>query len=166
MIKIGLLSDTHGYLAPDILDFFSDADEIWHAGDIGSLEIVEQLEQVAPVRGVFGNVDVAAVRDRFPEDNIFEVEGSKIYMTHIGGYPGKYEKRVKSLLTQENPALFISGHSHILKVMNDSRYDLLHMNPGAAGKVGLHKHITALFFEIDNGRFENLRVFEMERRKA
>lgn len=166
MKKIGLLSDTHGYLTPGVKEFFEGADEIWHAGDIGGLEIVNQLEQVAPVRGVFGNVDIAAIRERFPENNIFEAEGTKIFITHIGGYPGKYEQRVKQLIAQHKPDLFISGHSHILKVMNDTTNNLLHMNPGAAGKVGLHKHVTALMFEIVDGRFENLRVFEKERKNA
>lgn len=164
MMKIGLLSDTHGFLHPGIMEFFKQANEIWHAGDIGDMQIISKLETVAPVKGVYGNIDHAEIRHRFPEDNIFWVEGAKIYMRHIGGYPGKYQPEAKNLIDSEKPHLFISGHSHILKVLNDKKRGMLHMNPGAAGKSGFHKKITALRFEINYGRFENLEVFEASRK--
>lgn len=164
MVKIGLLSDTHGFLHQEIPVFFKEVDEIWHAGDIGDLQIIRKLENIAPVRGVYGNIDHTEIRNRFSEDNIFTVEEAKIYMTHIGGYPGQYNPRARKVIDRETPLLFISGHSHILKVMNDKKRQILHMNPGAAGKSGLHKKITALRFEINKGRFENLEVFETPRK--
>jgi len=164
MVKIGLVSDTHGFLHSEIQDFFKGMNEIWHAGDIGDLQIISKLEKIAPVRGVYGNIDHSDIRNRFPEDNIFTVENAKIYMTHIGGYPGQYNPRARKVIDREKPGLFISGHSHILKVMNDKKRQLLHINPGAAGKSGLHKKITAIRFEINSGRFENLEVFEAPRK--
>lgn len=164
MKKIGLLSDTHGFLHSGIKEFFEKVDEIWHAGDIGDMEIIRNLESIAPVKAVYGNIDHTEIRQRFPEDNIFWVEGAKICMRHIGGYPGRYQSKAKSLLDSEKPHLFISGHSHILKVINDKKRGILHMNPGAAGKSGFHKKITALRFEINQGRFENLEVFETSRK--
>ena len=163
MKKIGLLSDTHGYFHKGIVEFFQDVDEIWHAGDFGSMEVIEQLEEIAPLRGVYGNIDDASIRTRFPEDNLFIVEGARIYIRHIGGYPGKYQPGALKTIINEQPDLFISGHSHILKVMNDKQRNLLHMNPGAAGKAGFHKKITALRFKIREGRFEHLEVFEAPR---
>lgn len=166
MKKIGLLSDTHRFLPGEIISFFEGVDEIWHAGDIGSIEVLNKLSEVAFVRGVFGNIDDHEIRGLLPEDNIFRVEDAKVYMTHIGGYPGKYGKRALEIIKSEKPDLFISGHSHILKVINDKKHLLLHMNPGAAGKTGLHKHITALKFNIEGKRFSDLQVFEKERRNA
>ena len=149
---------------PEIPDFFKDADEIWHAGDVGDVQLISRLKAIAPVRGVYGNIDGTAIRNIFPEDNIFEVGKAKIYMTHIGGYPGKYQRRALRVIEKEHPKLFISGHSHILKVMHDKQRDVLHMNPGAAGKSGFHRKVTALRFDIDNGRFKNLEVFEAFRK--
>lgn len=164
MKKIGVLSDTHRFLADEMLHFFKGTDEIWHAGDIGSKEIIERLENVAPVRAVYGNIDDGIIRYDYPEDLIFDIERIRVYLTHIGGYPGKYESRALKIIDNEQPNLFISGHSHILKVMNDEKRNLLHINPGASGKIGLHKHITAIRFEIDGDRFTNMKVFEKERK--
>ncbi len=165
MKTIGLLSDTHRFLPDEIIQFFSGVDEIWHAGDVGSTEVIERLSAIAFVRGVYGNIDDHKMRAILPEDNIFDIEDAKIYMTHIGGYPGKYEKRAYEIVKREKPDLFISGHSHILKVMHDDKNNLLHMNPGAAGKIGLHKYVTALKFTVSGNRFTDLQVFEKERRK-
>jgi putative phosphoesterase len=165
MKNIGLLSDTHGFLADEIIQFFRGVDEIWHAGDVGSTEVIDRLSAIAFVRGVYGNIDDYQMRAMLPEDNIFNIEEVKIYMTHIGGYPGKYEKRAYELIKREKPDLFISGHSHILKVMHDEKNNLLHMTPGAAGKLGLHKHVTALKFTVSGSRFTDLQVFEKERRR-
>lgn len=165
MKKIGLLSDTHSFIHNEMLEFLSGCDEIWHAGDIGDLKIVASLENIAPVRAVYGNIDGTSIRQHYPENQIFEIAGKKIYITHIGGYPGKYQPAARKIIEQEKPDLFISGHSHILKVIHDDKYHLLHINPGAAGKVGLHKYATAVTFQIENNNFENLRVFEKERKK-
>ncbi len=164
MKKIGLLSDTHGFIHPGIADFFKNVEEIWHAGDFGDPSVIEQLENIAPLRGVYGNIDGQSIRSRFPEDNVFTLEGTTIYIRHIGGYPGKYQPKALKTIVNEKPDLFISGHSHILKVMNDKQRKILHMNPGAAGKSGFHKKITALRFAITEGRFENLEVFEAPRK--
>ena len=164
MTKIGLLSDTHSYIHSEMLDFFSGCDEIWHAGDIGDINIIADLETIAPVRGVYGNIDDANIRQHFSENLVFNLEGQKIFMRHIGGYPGKYQPEARKIIEQEKPNLFISGHSHILKVMHDEKHGLLHINPGAAGKVGLHKYITAVTLQVVNNRFENLQVFEKERK--
>lgn len=164
MKKIGLLSDTHGFIHPGITDFFKNVEEIWHAGDFGDVSVIEKLENIAPLRGVYGNIDGQSIRSRFPEDNVFTLEGATIYIRHIGGYPGKYQPKALKTIVNETPQLFISGHSHILKVMNDKQRKILHMNPGAAGKAGFHKKITALRFAITEGRFENLEVFEAPRK--
>ncbi|MGM0565451.1 MAG: metallophosphoesterase family protein [Bacteroidota bacterium] len=165
MTKIGLLSDTHSYIHDEMLDFFSGCDEIWHAGDIGAMNIVSRLETIAPVRAVYGNIDDTTIRQHYQENLIFETAGKKIFITHIGGYPGKYQPAARKIIEQEKPDLFISGHSHILKVIHDDKYSLLHINPGAAGKVGLHKYATAVTFQIENNNFEKLQVFEKERKE-
>ena len=164
MTKIGLLSDTHAVLDPRVLDFLKGSDEIWHAGDWGDISLYEGLSELAPVRGVYGNVDGPVNTSLLPENQIFMVEKVKVLMTHIGGYPGRYEPRVRKLILQEKPRLFISGHSHILKVVYDKKYELLHINPGAAGHSGFHKVITAVRFEINGDRIENLQVFEVPRK--
>ncbi|PLX05545.1 MAG: YfcE family phosphodiesterase, partial [Marinilabiliales bacterium] len=133
MTRIGLLSDTHSYLHPKIFSFFKDCDEIWHAGDIGNIETADQLKSFKPLRAVYGNIDGGHLR-LLPETEIFFCEDVKVMMTHIGGYPGRYAKGISQKIKEENPKLFISGHSHILKIINDYRYNLLHINPGAAGK--------------------------------
>ena len=160
MKKIGLLSDTHAYFDPRFLSVFSEVDEIWHAGDIGSDDVLDQLEAFKPVRAVWGNIDGASLRRRLREKLRFTCEGVDILMCHIGGYPGKYDARVKADIYAHPPKLFICGHSHILKVMNDKTLGLLHINPGAAGKYGFHTVRTAVRFVLDNGNIRELEVIE------
>jgi putative phosphoesterase len=160
-MKILLLSDTHSYIDDRILEYAKNADEIWHAGDFGNLEVIDELKKAGPLRGVFGNIDEAKIRAEFPEINIFECEKVKVVMIHIGGYPNKYAPRVKQILKEEKPQIFISGHSHILKVMYDKELEILHLNPGAAGKHGWHKMRTMLRFEINGEKIENLEVVEL-----
>jgi putative phosphoesterase len=166
MKKIGLLSDSHGYIDTEIIGFFSDVDEIWHAGDIGSEEVLDRLESLKPVRAVYGNIDDQKIRLRTKEHLRFEIEDLDVWITHIGGYPGKYAPQVKPQIYSNPPKLFISGHSHILKVMNDKTLGLLHINPGAAGKTGIHKVITAMKFDIDSGKIKNLLIFEKGRKNS
>ncbi|QZE15754.1 metallophosphatase family protein [Halosquirtibacter laminarini] len=161
MKQIALISDSHGKLDNLAIKHLADVDEIWHAGDIGGLPVVDQIQQIAPLRAVYGNIDDHQVRATTKEFQIFEVEGIKVVMTHIGGYPKRYYKGIGPLLTKEKPNLFISGHSHILKVIPDTSKGLLHMNPGAIGKHGFHKIRTLLKFDIDNGEIKNLRVIEL-----
>lgn len=161
---IGLLSDTHGHIDKEILDFFSDTDEIWHAGDIGNIEILEKLESYKPIRAVFGNCDDYQTRLSTKEHLRFKIENIDVWITHIGGYPDKYAPQVKHEIIKNPPTLFISGHSHILKVIYDKKLRLLHINPGAAGNKGIHKFITAIKFEIDNGQIKNLQIFEKNRK--
>lgn len=161
MKKILLLSDTHGYMDDRILHYAAQADEIWHAGDIGSLTVTDELKKLKPLRGVYGNIDNATIRKEFPLNNRFMCEEVDVWITHIGGYPGKYSPPVKEEIKKNPPKLFISGHSHILKVMNDKNLHLLHMNPGAAGKQGFHKKRTMLRFEIDITNIQNLEVIEL-----
>ena len=164
MKKILLLSDTHGFIDDQILKFVKQADEIWHAGDIGDYKVIETLKQLKPVKAVYGNIDNQAIRTEFPLDNKFETEGVQVWITHIGGYPKNYNSRIKEAIYKNPPKLFISGHSHILKVMYDQKLNLLHLNPGAAGKSGFHKVRTMLRFEIDNAKIQNLEVIELEKR--
>ncbi len=166
MKKIGLLSDTHGSLPQAYNNFFSNVDEIWHAGDIGSMEVVEQLQAFKPLRAVFGNIDGMKVRSIFQEDQVFMCEGIKVLLTHIGGYPGRYEPRAKTLILREKPGLFICGHSHILKVIYDRKYKLLHINPGAAGKYGLHQQITMIRFAVEADRITNMEIYDKPRREV
>lgn len=161
MKRIGLLSDTHGYLHPDIMRHFAACDELWHAGDIGSLELADQLEAFRPLRAVYGNIDGGSLRLRYPENMHFTCEGLKVYMTHIGGYPGKYPARIKKVLASERPGLFICGHSHILKIMPDPGFQLLHINPGACGREGFHKVCTVIRFGVEDGRIKDLEVVEL-----
>jgi len=159
--KILLLSDTHSYIDDRILEYAKNADEIWHVGDFGNLEVIDELKKVGKLRGVFGNIDDAKIRAEFPEIAIFECEKVKIFMIHIGGYPHKYAPKVKEKLKEEKPQIFISGHSHILKVMYDKELEILHLNPGAAGKHGWHKMRTMLRFEVNGEKIENLEVIEL-----
>lgn len=165
MKKIGLLSDTHGYIHPRVSDFFMGCDEIWHAGDIGNIEVTDGLAAIKKVRAVFGNIDGGPLRTVFKEYEFFQIEGVKVLMIHIGGYPGRYNPKARKLIEQYRPQLFISGHSHILKVIYDKKYELLHINPGAAGSSGLHQLITMIRFDINGQRIENLEIFETERKK-
>lgn len=161
MKKIGLLSDTHSHLDEQIFDFFEGCDEIWHAGDIGDLTVADRLEAFRPFKAVYGNIDDKEARLRYPEDLWFDCEGMSVFMTHIGGYPGRYNKRVRQLLAEKPPALFICGHSHILKVMPDEKLKLLHINPGACGRHGFHKVRTIVRFQIEESRLSNLEVIEL-----
>ncbi len=161
MRRIGLLSDTHGYLHPEVMRHFARVDEIWHAGDIGSLELIRTLEKFKPVRAVYGNVDGREIYTAYPEDQHFKCEEVDVWMTHIGGYPGKYSQRVKPLIKAHPPQLFISGHSHILKVMPDTQLNLLHINPGACGRQGWHKVKTVVRFCLDKGKIKDLEVIEL-----
>ncbi len=163
-MKIGLLSDTHSYIDEKVIAFFEDCDEIWHAGDIGDYSVIEALKSKAIVRAVYGNIDNHEMRLTYPEYQIFSIEDYKIVMTHIGGYPKKYAPNIKKILLKEQANLFISGHSHILKVINDSRLGLLHINPGAYGKSGFHKFRTAVRFVIKNGKISDFEILEIKRR--
>lgn len=163
MKKIGLLSDTHGHVDEKILDFFIDCDEVWHAGDMGNIETADKISKFKAMKGVYGNIDGYEVRAIYPKILSFICEGVNVLMTHIGGYPGKYEKGVKELIQELKPKLFISGHSHILKVMYDDKNNLLHINPGASGKSGLHKFQTAVRFVIDGEQIKDLEVYEKQR---
>jgi len=162
--KIGLLSDTHGYLDPKLFILFSECDEIWHAGDIGDIEVSDALEKSKPFKAVYGNIDGTKVRATFPEEIIFNCEEVKVFLIHIGGYPGNYFLGIKEKLAEFKPNLFICGHSHILKVIRDEKHNLLHINPGAAGKHGMHKIRTAIRFEIDGNKIKNLEVIELGER--
>jgi hypothetical protein len=161
--RIGLISDTHGYLHPRVSVFFKDCDEIWHAGDIGNIDTADKLSKIKPLKAVFGNIDGQDVRKAYGEIEVFQCEKVKVAMIHIGGYPGKYTATAKELIRKEEPGLFISGHSHILKVMYDEKNSLLHINPGAAGKQGLHKKITMVRFIIDEDNIRDLELFEASR---
>ncbi len=160
-MQIGLLSDTHSYLNEKVFHHFKDCDEIWHAGDIGDAQVLDALEAFKPVRAVYGNIDDAAMRQRLPLDQRFTVAGLRVFITHIGGYPGRYTPRVRAILTQEKPQLYICGHSHILKVIPDKNSGLLHINPGAAGLHGFHQICTLSRFRITEGRLHDLEVIEM-----
>lgn len=164
MTKIGLLSDTHGFVHPRAAEFFSSCDEIWHAGDIGNISVADTLNIVKPLKAVHGNIDDAVVRQAFPSFLVFNCEEVKVVMTHIGGYPGRYNPEAKKVIESERPKLFISGHSHILKVQYDQKYRLLHINPGAAGHSGWHRVITLVRFVIDNDQIKDLEIFEAERK--
>ena len=164
MIRIGLLSDTHGSLHPRVFEFFKDCDEIWHAGDIGSMDVADKLSKFKSLRAVYGNIDGIAIRQSFPEMLIFTVESVKVLMTHIGGYPGHYQPGIRDLLLKERPKIFICGHSHILKVKYDEKYQVLHINPGAAGNSGLHKSITMVRFVIDRDQIKDLEVLDIPRK--
>ncbi|WP_394970472.1 metallophosphoesterase family protein [uncultured Croceitalea sp.] len=164
MTRILLLSDTHSHIDNDILKYARQVDEIWHAGDIGSLEVTDTLKSIKPVRGVYGNIDDHIIQKEFPEHNRFFCEDVDVWITHIGGYPTKYNTRVREVIKNNPPKLFICGHSHILKVMNDKKYDLLHMNPGACGKHGFHQVRTMLRFVIDGKKIKNLEVIELGNR--
>lgn len=166
MFRIGLLSDTHGYYDPRIAKLFSEVDEIWHAGDVGDYEVILQLNYIAPVIAVYGNIDGTPIRSRYPGHQRLKREGLDIWMTHIGGYPGNYDRRVRDVIYKDPPGLFISGHSHILKVIPDKKGGFLHMNPGSAGRNGMHHVRTLIRFEIEGGRVNNADVIELGPRSA
>lgn len=163
MKKIGLISDTHGTLSARLFRFFENVDEIWHAGDIGNAETADKLSAYKPLKAVYGNIDDHILRRMFPEVSRFYCEEVEVLITHIGGYPGHYERHIYPELMKKPPKLFISGHSHILKVIFDKKLDCLHMNPGAAGNKGFHNVCTALRFNIDGKEIRDLEVLEFER---
>ena len=165
MKRIGILSDTHGTIIPQVFDFFKDVDEIWHAGDLGNITVAEQLEAFKPLRAVHGNIDDYIIRLQYPEDLFFNVEDVHVYMTHIGGYPGHYMPEVKIILEKKKPDLFVCGHSHILKVIYDKKLNLLHLNPGAAGNSGFQKKTTMIRFAIDGKQFKDMEIFEIDRNR-
>ena len=160
-MKILLLSDSHSYIDDRILEYAKNADEIWHCGDFGNLEVIEKLEKIKPLRGVYGNIDGTEIRKIFPEVLRFKCEDVEVLMIHIGGYPNKYTPLAKKEISEKAPKLFISGHSHILKAMYDQKNSLLHLNPGAMGKVGWHQMRTMMRFEINGDQIENLEVIEL-----
>ncbi len=165
MLKIGLLSDTHGYLDKKIYDVFKDVDEIWHAGDLGTIEFCDELKSFKPFYAVFGNIDGKEIRLEYSLNLILEREGLRILMTHIGGYPSNYEPKARRQIEEVKPDIFVCGHSHILKVMRDEKHNnMLVMNPGAAGVQGFHKMKTVLRFTLNNGKMENLEAIELGKR--
>jgi putative phosphoesterase len=163
-MRIGLLSDSHGFLDEAIFDHFKDCDEIWHAGDFGPVAIYDHLCAFKPVRAVWGNIDGADVRICMPRDLFWNCAGLDVYMTHIGGYPGAYEKRVRAEILEHKPSLFICGHSHVLKVMRDDALSLVHLNPGACGHVGWHTMRTVLRFSVDDGKLSKMEAIELGKR--
>jgi uncharacterized protein len=164
MIKIGLLSDTHGFFDPRLKEFFAECGEIWHAGDIGNISTADEIAVFKPLRAVYGNIDGQDVRIVYPEHLRFSCEEVDVWITHIGGYPGNYNYRIREKIRTNPPKLFISGHSHILKVMPDKKLSLLSINPGAAGKIGFHQIRTAVRFVIDSSQIKDLEVIELGKR--
>ncbi len=163
MLKILLLSDTHSDIDKTVLERASGVDQVWHAGDIGDLAVTDALKQKTTIKAVYGNIDEALIRAEFPKELIFDCEGVTVYMTHIAGYPGRYNTLTKKAIQTYRPDLVICGHSHILKVMRDPKYGHLHMNPGAIGRHGFHKVRTMLRFTIDRGEIKDLEVLEYKR---
>ena len=164
MVRIGLLSDTHGYFDPRLREFFSECNEIWHAGDIGDILTANEISAFKPFKAVFGNIDGTEIRNAYPKHQRFTCEGVNVWITHIGGYPGHYDFRIRDEIKADPPGLFIAGHSHILKVMSDKKLRLLYINPGAAGKTGFHQIRTAVRFVIDSNNIKDLEVIELGKR--
>lgn len=163
MKRIGLLSDTHGFLHPNVVHHFKDCDEIWHAGDIGSPAVLDALEQLKPTRAVWGNIDGYDIRIRTTKNLHFDCENMRVMLTHIGGYPGKYAPGIRQDISTHRPQLFICGHSHLLKVQYDRDLGMLCINPGGAGRYGAQLVSTLIRFEIDNGKIDNLEVIELSK---
>ena len=163
-MKIGLLSDTHGFLDPDFFNLFAVCDEIWHAGDIGTMGIIDALQEFKPLRAVYGNIDDHLIRRTIPEDLLFTLDGVKVFMTHIAGKLGSYQQRVRTICLEEKPQVIVCGHSHILRVVYVDRFKHLYLNPGACGHHGFHQVRTALRFDILHGRVENMEVIELGQR--
>ena len=163
MKKILLISDTHGYIDDRIIQYAKESDETWHAGDIGELKVVDELKKVTTLRAVHGNIDNSKIRAEYAENLRFKIEDMKIWITHIGGYPNKYNQRIRQEIYTNPPDIFICGHSHILKVINDNKLNLLHINPGAIGKHGFHHVRTMIRFEIMKSKIQNLEVIEFKR---
>jgi putative phosphoesterase len=165
MKKILLLSDTHGFIDDQILKYVKQADEVWHAGDLGNISVADEITKHRPLKAVFGNIDDTLIRTEFPLDNRFKCENLDVWITHIGGYPNNYDIRIRQEIKENPPMLFISGHSHILKVIFDKKLNLLHMNPGAAGKSGFHSVRTMLRFSVSGKDIKDLEIIELETRK-
>jgi putative phosphoesterase len=165
-MKIGVLSDTHGYLDPQLLRHFSGCDEIWHAGDIGNTEVIDQLRQCCPLVAVYGNIDDQKMRNLVPENQWLERERLRIWITHIGGTPPRYDPKVRKTLKEQQPDIFVCGHSHILRIQRDSQYNMLYLNPGAAGQQGFHLYRTAVRLELQEGKIYNAEVINLGRRGA
>ena len=163
MKKILLISDTHGYIDDRIIQYAKQSDETWHAGDIGELKVTDELKKVTTLRAVHGNIDNNKIRAEYPENLRFQIEEMKIWITHIGGYPNKYNQRIRQEINSNPPDIFICGHSHILKIINDKKLDFLHINPGAIGKHGFHHVRTMIRFEIMKSKIQNLEVIEFKR---
>ncbi len=161
MKRIGLISDTHGYLHPAIFKHFEECDEIWHAGDMGTITLMDQLEKFRPVTAVYGNIDGHEIRRIYPLNQRFMCENVDVWITHIGGYPNRYDARIRDEIRRNPPKLFITGHSHILKVIFDKKLNLLHINPGAAGKQGFHQKMTLVRFSIDKDQIKDLQIIEL-----
>lgn len=164
MQKILLLSDTHGVIDQKILKYVSQADQVWHAGDIGNIEVTDAIKALKPLKAVYGNIDGVTIRSEFPENNRFKCEDVDVWITHIGGYPNHYSPKILEEIKANPPKLFICGHSHILKVQWDKKLNLLHINPGAAGKYGIHQVRTMLRFVIDKDKIKELEIIELEKR--
>jgi putative phosphoesterase len=163
MVKIALLSDTHGYLDERFIKHFLACDEIWHAGDIGTTSLADQLAMMKPLRAVHGNIDGQPLRLQFPADQRFNLEDVSVWIRHIGGYPGHYEKEIRDILRINPPRLLITGHSHILKIQYDKHYELLYINPGAAGRYGFHTLQTLVKFKLHTGNITDMEVVELNR---
>lgn len=161
MTRIGLISDTHSFLDPAVFEHFKHCDQIWHAGDFGNLEVIEALQKFKPLTGVYGNIDGPEIQHVFKEQHIFMCEKVKVLMQHIGGYPGKYAPGIKKTIATEKPKIFISGHSHILKIMYDEALQCLHINPGAAGNQGWHKVKTLVRFVIEGSNIKDCEIIEL-----
>jgi putative phosphoesterase len=164
MKRIGLLSDTHSYIDDNILNHFKDCDEIWHGGDIGDIAVADKIAAFKPFRAVYGNIDNKEVRVSYPLNLRFTIEELDVFITHIGGYPNRYNKRVREILTENPPDLYICGHSHILKVMPDKKLGLIHMNPGACGHIGFHHMRTLIRFSVSGKKISDVEVIELGRR--
>lgn len=163
MTRIGILSDTHSFLNPLVKNAFAGCDEVWHAGDIGNLDVTRELSEFKPLRAVYGNIDDAKARLVFPEVLNFSIESTKVMMLHIAGYPGHYQRGALSLIRQYKPDLLVCGHSHILRIIYDKLHELLYINPGAAGNSGFHRKITCVRFSIDKGKFSEMEIIEFDR---
>lgn len=167
MIKIGLISDTHNYLDPQVFDYFKECDEIWHAGDFGTKKIADQLKNIAPLLGVYGNIDGNDIRDEYPLHQRFERDGINFWMTHIGGIPRRYCIPIREEIEKNTPDVFICGHSHILKIARDQSLNkMLYINPGAAGKQGFQEYRTVIRFEIENSKIQNVEVINLGKKEA
>lgn len=163
MKKILLISDTHSYIDDRIIHYAKNADQVWHAGDIGNIKVIDCLKEVTKLKAVYGNIDNKIIRNEYPENLRFKCEEVDVWITHIGGYPNRYNQKIKNKLNDNPPDLFICGHSHILKVINDKKLNLLHINPGAIGKTGFHNVRTMVRFEISKKEIKNLEIIEFKR---